>query len=251
VGAGSNAGPHFLLGHAKGQLPSAHAGGGPASHRPSRKTFDEPNGNQTQAARSAGQVGGGNRVAGAAGAKEFEVRKIAALILASAAGAVAAAAPASSTSTLVSNSPWWEKITVTLSGDGKAEGCRYETSLKAAAEGCDVASQSAMVHKASDSKGEVTQITFERRFNPGAAPATPELKPGDTLLGGQVMALAIDPKGAVKNCRVVAASGAMRPDYSCDDASAERFQASVGGAKTAQREGYMTIIVYGHSEHMV
>ena len=31
----------------------------------------------------------------------------------------------------------------------------------------------------------------------------------------------------------------------------ERFQASVGGAQRPEREGYMTILVYGHSEHMV
>jgi hypothetical protein len=183
----------------------------------------------------------------------LEVRKIAALILASAAGALAAAASASTPSTLVSSAPWWEKITVTLSGDGKAQACHYESSLKPAnSENCNVASSpAATVTKASEAKGEVTRITFERRFTPGAAPAKPDLKPGDTLLGGQVLALAIDPKGAVKDCRIVAASGAMRPDYSCDDASAERFQASVGGAKTAERDGYMTIIVYGHSEHMV
>lgn len=181
------------------------------------------------------------------------MRKIAALILASAAATLAAAASASSPSTLVSNAPWWEKITVTLGGDGNAEACRYETSLKPAdTQDCNVASSpAAMATKASESKGELTRITFERRFTPGAAPAKPELKAGDTLLGGQVLALAIDPKGAVKGCRIVASSGEMRPDYSCDDASAERFQASVGGAKPAQREGYMTIIVYGHSEHMV
>jgi hypothetical protein len=181
------------------------------------------------------------------------VRKIAALVLASAAGTLAAAASASSPSTLVSNAPWWERITVTLNGDGTAEGCRYETSLKPSdSAACDVAATpAALASSESQSKGEVTRITFERRFTPGAAPATPDLKPGDTLLGGQVLALAIDPKGAVKDCRIVAASGAMRPDYSCDDAAAERFQASVGGAKTPAREGYMTVIVYGHSEHMV
>ena len=181
------------------------------------------------------------------------MRKIAALILASAAGALGAAASASTTSTLVSNAPWWEKITVTLSGDGKAEACRYETSLKQTADDCDVASNEAsMVTKASENKGEVTRITFERRFTPGAPPAKPNLQTGDTLLGGEMMALAIDPRGSVKDCRVVAQSGDMRPEYSCDDASAERFQASFGGKKDApEREGYMTILVYGHSEHMV
>jgi hypothetical protein len=76
------------------------------------------------------------------------------------------------------------------------------------------------------------------------------MKTGDTLLGGQIMSLAIDPKGAVKNCRVVAASGEMKPEYSCDDAQAEKFHASVGGPQDLH-EGYMTILVYGHTEHMV
>ena len=181
------------------------------------------------------------------------MRKIAALILASAAGALGAAASASTSTTLVSNAPWWEKITVTLSGDGKPEACRYETSLKQTSDDCDVASSEAsMVSKASDSKGEVTRITFERRFTPGAPPAKPNLQTGDTLLGGEMMALAIDAKGAVKDCKMVAQSGAMRPQYSCDDATAERFQASYGAGKnSAEREGYMTILVYGHTEHMV
>jgi hypothetical protein len=45
----------------------------------------------------------------------------------------------------------------------------------------------------------------------------------------------------------------MKPEYSCDDAQAERFQASYGAARkdARDREGYMTILVYGHSEHMV
>ncbi len=180
--------------------------------------------------------------------------KIAALVLASAAGALAATASASSPSTLNSNAPWWEKVTVTLDGSGKAESCLYETSLKPSdSQYCDVASdEAAMATKASASaQGEVTRITFERRFNPGVAPTKADLQTGDTLLGGQVMALAIDPRGTVNDCHIVAASGEMRPQYSCDDATAERFQASVGGAQKATHEGYMTILVYGHSEHMV
>ena len=142
---------------------------------------------------------------------------------------------------------------MTLDGNGKPEACRYETSISpASAADCDVDSnQAAVASHASGSKGEVTRITFERRFDPGSAPAKPNLQLGDTLLGGQVMSLAIDPRGAVKDCHVVAASGAMRPEYSCDDATAERFQASVGAPQKAAREGYMTILVYGHSEHMV
>ena len=199
--------------------------------------------------------------------------KIAAIVLASAAGFAAAAAtptatheptvsrsaspvaPADPSSTLVSAAPWWEKVTVTMDGDGKPEACAYETSLSPSkTETCDVGSdQAAAATKASESHGEITRITFERRFNPGVAPDTTKLQIGDTLLGGQVMALAIDAKGAVKGCRVVAASGAMRPEYNCDDAQAEKFKASyTPGAKEApDREGYMTILVYGHSEHMV
>ena len=179
------------------------------------------------------------------------MRKIAALILASAAGALGATATASNTSTLVSNAPWWERITVTLSGDGNAQACRYETSLKTTPEACDVSSSAAGMTKASAPKGEVTRITFERRFTPGAAPAKPNLQTGDTLLGGEMMALAIDPHGAVKDCKMVAQSGEMRPEYSCDDATGERFQASYGAKDAPAREGYMTILVYGHSEHMV
>ena len=176
--------------------------------------------------------------------------KLAALFVASA--AVATAAAGSASDTLVSSSPWWEKVTVTISGDGKPESCRYETSLKPTAADCDVASgEAAMVTKASESKGEVTKITFERRFDPGSAPTKANLQTGDTLLGGQMMALAIDPRGSVKGCRVVAQSGSMQPAYGCDDAQAERFQASVGGAQKIERDGYMTILVYGHSEHMV
>jgi hypothetical protein len=201
------------------------------------------------------------------------VLKIAALVLASAAGvagagaaaptpaphatvsrSASAAAPADSSDTLVSAAPWWEKVTVTLDGDGKPEACLYQTSLSPAkSEKCDVgADQAAAASKASESHGEITRITFERRFTPGAAPQQPKLQIGDTLLGGQMMALAIDAKGAVKGCRVVAASGAMRPEYNCDDAQAEKFKASYipGGKEAPDREGYMTILVYGHSEHM-
>lgn len=182
--------------------------------------------------------------------------KLAALLVASAATIAATAATATSTSTdtLVSNSSWWEKVTVTLDGNGSPEACRYETSVSpASAEACDVDSgQATMAKHASSSKGELTRITFERRFTPGEAPAKPDLAVGDTLLGGQIMSLAIDQHGAVKGCEIVAASGAMRPDYGCADAQAEKFQASVGGAQGAdQKQGYMTILVYGHSEHMV
>lgn len=183
--------------------------------------------------------------------------KLAALLVASAAvlGATGATATTSADASdaLVSSSAWWEKVTVTMDGDGTPEACLYESSLSPTKpESCDVdSSQASLARHANSSKGEVTRITFERRFNPGEAPKKPDLQIGDTLLGGQVMSLAIDHAGAVKNCEVVAASGAMRPEYNCDDAQAEKFQASVGSAQAEHRQGYMTILVYGHSEHMV
>ncbi|HEY8593093.1 MAG TPA: hypothetical protein VIL42_09555 [Sphingomicrobium sp.] len=180
--------------------------------------------------------------------------KIAALIIASAAGSLATAATTSSSEAmLASHSPWWEKVTVTMSGDGNPQSCRYETSVKpSATEHCDVAStQAAAIGKSSSGDGTVTRITFERRFTPGETPVKPELSTGDTLLGGQVMAINIGNDGKVKGCKVVAMSGAMRPEYSCADASAERFEASLGTGKPTERQGYMTIIVYGHSEYMV
>jgi hypothetical protein len=143
---------------------------------------------------------------------------------------------------------------VTISGDGKAQSCLYQSSLKPGSqEACDAGMNEAASSQASSasSKGELTRITFERRFTPGAAPQqTAALQTGDTLLGGQVMALGIGPRGEVKTCKVVAVTGEMQPSYGCSEASAERFNASVR-SRAAERDGYMTIIVYGHSEHMV
>jgi hypothetical protein len=176
-------------------------------------------------------------------------RAIAALALAS--------TSAHSTSTLNSNAPWWERVTVTVTDDGSTHSCRYETSLQpAAAQDCAVSgSGSALAYSAgspSGPKDQYTRITFERRFSPGAQPtAQQQLQPGETLLGGQVMALAIDGRGAVKHCRIVATSGALTPQYGCDEAAAEKFEAKAGTARAPEREGFMTILVYGHSEHVV
>ena len=205
-------------------------------------------------------------------------RVIAALILASAAGGAIAAVSTPKTTTttpsatsptadaakgdpdetLVASSPWWEKVTVTIAGNGKPESCKYESSLKPnAPQTCDVAdtgaaSFSSTSSHSSDSKQEYTRITFERRFDPNALPAKADLQKGDTLLGGQVMSLAINGRGKVDHCNIVAQSGDMQPQYGCDEASAEKFQASAAtGAAAVQHQGYMTILVYGHSEHMV
>jgi hypothetical protein len=162
-----------------------------------------------------------------------------------------------SSDVLESGTPWWEKVTVTIAGNGETRSCRWESSLQPDnAQDCDVAGvKTAAMGKSSHSGSEqFTRITFERRFSPGAAPASGKLEVGDTLLGRQDMALAIDARGAVKGCRIVSASGAMTPDYGCEEAQAERFQTSAGPSKAQgsnSREGTMSILVYGHAEHMV
>lgn len=174
--------------------------------------------------------------------------KVAALVL--------AAASATQTPALSSSAPWWEKVTVTLSGDGKTQSCKYETNLRvAASDACQVTADAKAFAAGSDSAGskeELTRITFERRFVPGAsAPGQANMQPGDTLLGQQVMALAIDSRGAVKACKVVDKSGDMTPEYGCDEAQTEHFEAT--GTKTAAAEprlGTMTVLVYGHEEHV-
>lgn len=174
--------------------------------------------------------------------------------------AIAALALASTTAhspaTLTSNAPWWERVTVTVSDDGNARSCHYETSLGAGkAQDCSVVgSEAAMTRSGSSpaTKDQYTRITFERRFSPGAKAEARALGPGELLLGGQVMALAIDGKGAVEHCQVVATSGSVTPEYGCHEASAERFEASAAAtAKAPAREGFMSILVYGHSEHVV
>ena len=172
-------------------------------------------------------------------------RAIAALGLASAA--------AHSPATLTSTTPWWERVTVLVADDGRAQSCSYESSLQPnAKQDCTVDGSEAATAKSAGAKDQFTRLTFERRFSLGGAKPDMVLGPGETLLGGRVMALAIDERGAVKNCHVVATSGSVTPQYSCQDLQAERFEANAGAhAGSAPREGYMSIIVYGHSEHVV
>lgn len=176
-------------------------------------------------------------------------RAIAALALAS--------ASAHTSPALNSNTPWWERVTVTVSDDGQTQSCRYESSLRPDnGQNCSVVDSGASLAKAASSgsspKDEVTRITFERRFSPTASASLASLQPGETLLGGRTMALAIDGAGTVKNCRVVATTGSVAPQYGCDEATAEHFSASASARSgSSNHEGYLSILVYGHSEHVV
>ena len=141
-----------------------------------------------------------------------------------------------------------------VADDGHAQSCRYESSLQPTAkQDCSVTSGTAAQATHAGAKDQFTRITFERRFTPGAKPDLDKLQPGETMLGGRLMSLAINANGAVENCEVVATSGSVAPEYGCADLKAERFEASAGGtsASVPARSGYMSIIVYGHSEHIV
>jgi hypothetical protein len=46
---------------------------------------------------------------------------------------------------------------------------------------------------------------------------------------------------------VVETSGSVAPNYGCSDAATERFTASAAQS----RAGYLSVLVYGHSEHVV
>jgi hypothetical protein len=191
-------------------------------------------------------TGGVNGGAGAGSKRRCIVlRWIVPLVLV-AAPAAAAASPN------LSASSWWEKIIVTMTKDGKAQACRYETSQTAAtAKDCQVVGADGLAAKA-EANDQFARITFERRFTPGGAqPSETAIDPGDELLGQQVMALAIDEAGTVTGCKIVAASGETGVAYGCNEVAAEHFEATRSSGSSLHREGYITILVYGHTEHVV
>jgi hypothetical protein len=65
------------------------------------------------------------------------------------------------------------------------------------------------------------------------------------------MSLAIDGAGKVSGCKVIAATGDTGLTYGCEDVAAERFATSAPATAGPQRQGFMTILVYGHTEHVV
>lgn len=163
-----------------------------------------------------------------------------------------AAASATNSPALTTAAPWWERFTFTMTGDGAQQGCSYQSSVAIpGSEGCSPddakATSSPMTHRASSSTGTYTKITIERRFTPGVNPDPGRLEAGDTLLGKQIMALAIDATGSVSSCTVVDKSGELQPPYGCTEARSEHFDAS--SAAQAVRRAYMTVLVYGHEEY--
>jgi len=142
------------------------------------------------------------------------------------------------------HSNWWEKVTVTVPAAGAEPKCTF-TSSREGAKACAVDASPAALAEAAPDKGQTTTITFERRFQPGADEASKaDIGPGEMLLGGQVMKIAIAADGKVASCQVAEKADGMEPDYGCKDAAAERFAAGEAG------EGFLSILIYAHSEQV-
>ncbi len=165
-------------------------------------------------------------------------------------------APSVKAEALSSTAPWWERLVVTIGEEGDTETCLFQSSLDPGASlDCSVGNEDANAGvKAVASSGvpeQMTHITFERRFSPSASLSDGEVAAGDTLLGKSVLALAIDKDGRVRGCKVVAIAGTAKPDYSCKEATAEKFEASASGAAKPLRVATLTILVYAHDEDYV
>ena len=148
--------------------------------------------------------------------------------------------------------PWWERITVIVDDKGLQQSCKYQSSLSpSGAEECDKdMADSIPTSGAKGPSGVHSKLTFERRFSPGGKPDSGKLEPGDKLLGRQVLFLTIDSEGSITSCRVVATAGDMPPDYNCEQAKTEQFQAQASADSGAPRQAFMTVLAYGHMEQV-
>ncbi len=149
--------------------------------------------------------------------------------------------------------PWFERITVTVDGNGQQQSCNYQFSLSSSGpEACDNAMASTVpsLKAGRSGAGLFSKLTFERRFSPGGKIDSGKLQTGDQLLGQQVMFLTIGADGSIDHCRVVGKSGDLIPAYGCEEAKTEQFRAWATGAPEGARQAFMTIMVYGHQEQI-
>lgn len=170
-------------------------------------------------------------------------------LFAAALAASSTSAPSSVPTPLDSSTPWWERITVTVDDKGEQQRCQYETSVAAGATSCDEDMAASIGSGKGGKSGTYSKVTFERRFSPGARLDGGTLRPGDTLLGRQVMYLTFDASGAVDSCKVVAATGQMEFSYDCDAARKEEFRARASAGED-KRQAFLTVLAYGHNEHI-
>jgi len=164
-----------------------------------------------------------------------------------------AAALAASTSApvLEPSVPWFERIVITFDGQGAQKSCTYKFSLApGAAEACDKDMASSIKPRSKGPNGVFSKLTFERRFSPGGKLDSGKLQLGDELLGQQVLFLTINPDGELQSCKVLATSGEFLPAYDCDSAKTEQFRAAASPTAQGPRQAFMTVLVYGHQEHI-
>ena len=162
---------------------------------------------------------------------------------------VAALAASTASPALDTSVPWWEKVTVTFDEKGDRKSCRYEASQSSAGvTECDK-EMAESLPAGQGEPGRFSKFTFERRFSPGGQLDSGRLQPGDELLGRKVLFLTFDTAGSLQSCKVMAATGDMSFHYDCQEARKEKFrvQASVG---VSPRQAFMTVLAYGHSEHI-
>lgn len=154
-------------------------------------------------------------------------------------------------SLLESSVPWFERITVTVDDQGTQRSCQYQFSLTPGGpKPCDQSMISTIPATAKASSGVFSKLTFERRFSPAPKLDSGRLRAGDKLLAQQVMFLTISSDGSIAACRVVGRAGDMMPAYGCDEAKSEQFRVPASASSKASRQGFMTILVYGHQEQI-
>lgn len=162
---------------------------------------------------------------------------------------VAALAASTSSAILETSVPWWERVTVTVDDKGKQQSCQYQVSLQpSGARRCDAAMAASLPTGRGES-GRFAKMTFERRFSPGRQIDSGQLQPGDELLGRKVLFLTFSEEGAIESCKVVAATGDMEFAYNCEEARKEQFRAQAS-AGPGQRQAFLTVLAYGHTEHI-
>ena len=100
-------------------------------------------------------------------------------------------------------------------------------------------------------KGIWPSITWPTRLGPifaGGWGAAFDLGQSE-LLGRKVLFLTFDADGSISSCNVVAATGDMAFKYDCEQARSEQFRVQASAA-TGAHQAFMTVLAYGHSEHL-
>lgn len=162
------------------------------------------------------------------------------------AAATAAAMSTPAEDLLPAQASWWERVDVTLAGNGATGACEF-TASHARAQDCNAVTKASVADEPTGNAAQLTKLTFERKFIPGnTAPGSVETDVGNSLIGAHMLELSIDSTGAVSHCKVIASAGDTAPEFGCAEAQAERYAPTASGSR-----GYMTVAVSAHREQIV